>query len=933
MKKNYKQTAAIMLAVVSLSCLPATLTWGAETGFSTSAVGTAKLLTPAPGTNKKPVTDGTVTAKATGTGIVALNKTDIAAFRTEMDQLRVQGIKYAESGALQKALELDKQCWGKCKQVLGEKDVLTFKFMGNYAEDLQSLGDYTQALEVHKKLVFLCREALGRNHETTLLNTHNLAHNLALVGEYEQALELSERTLQECLAALGEHHRVTLGCLETNGDNYAYMGQFEKALDNHARGLALSREMYGDKNIETIILMRNLANDYRALDRYDQTLPLATRSAELAREVLGPESPETLAALHCISDSYREINQFDKALSLHQNLYALYKKVYGDNHPETLSIAGDLIMDYNGFGRYSEALPYCYQMVEGFEKKRNQDAGIRDSWFATVVDNYRYAALAFAKSGHAEDALKTVERSKGRGLADRYAARLADSSGIITAAESRHLEKLRWQIAAYNQLINEERNNATSKDEKHADKKQILKQSLEKSEQAYRDYRESLQKKYPKYRELSEPKIPTAHEAGKLLPSHTLYLTFMPMEDRILALMLSPDGQVQTVDIAGMPDISQKILTYRVLLSYPTFYKQAQVQKFIWQDDAGNVTVAATAPEPGARRLEKPEELQALRQKLADSLGAFLLEPLQSKLTTYRQWLISPNEDLLYLPFETLTYQGKPALESADISYIQSLSILELLSQRHDVNSKAERKALLAMGDAIYGKNKSRPENDEDGLQKLVDTVSPKRGTTANEASLHRINWPNLPGTGKEVDAVADLFPAGTRQVLKKEQASEKVLRNLNQDGSLAAYRILLFATHGIYVPKVPELSAIVLTQVGNQAPENGYITVSKWMAYNLRSDLVYLSACQTGLGKEMPGDGLVGIPYALCIAGNQDTVMTLWETEDEQARAFSVAFFKKLQQGMGPVQALSNTKREFLHGPSSYRDPSCWSAFLLYGI
>jgi hypothetical protein len=163
-----------------------------------------------------------------------------------------------------------------------------------------------------------------------------------------------------------------------------------------------------------------------------------------------------------------------------------------------------------------------------------------------------------------------------------------------------------------------------------------------------------------------------------------------------------------------------------------------------------------------------------------------LLEPLQAKLAGYKQWLISPSEDLLYLPFETLTYQGQPALEAADISYIQSLSILELLSQRRHVNSKAESKALLAMGDAIYGKNRQRqetPEND-DGVEKLVATVSPERGETANEDSLHKINWPDLPGTGKEVDAVADLFPTTTRQIFKKEQASEKVLRNLNKEAA-----------------------------------------------------------------------------------------------------------------------------------------------------
>ena len=254
-----------------------------------------------------------------------------------------------------------------------------------------------------------------------------------------------------------------------------------------------------------------------------------------------------------------------------------------------------------------------------------------------------------------------------------------------------------------------------------------------------------------------------------------------------MALLLTPDGQVHTVDMDDVPALNQQVQAYRILLSYPTFYKQQQVQMFLWQGADQQVKAAAAAPEPGARRLEKPEDT-------------------------------------------------------------------------------------------------------DEGLQRLGELATHIRGGIAINDNQEKYAWPNLPGTGKEVDEVAALFPPDTRRVYKKKQASEKVLRNLDRSGELAGYKILLFATHGIFNPKVPELSALVLSQVGNQAPENGYITVSKWMGNNLRSDLVYLSACQTGLGKAQDGEGIIGIPYALCIAGNQDTVMTLWETDDEKARAFGGA-------------------------------------------
>jgi len=105
-------------------------------------------------------------------------------------------------------------------------------------------------------------------------------------------------------------------------------------------------------------------------------------------------------------------------------------------------------------------------------------------------------------------------------------------------------------------------------------------------------------------------------------------------------------------------------------------------------------------------------------------------------------------------------------------------------------------------------------------------------------------------------------------------------------------------------------------------------------MGYNLRSDLVYLSACESGLGKDEAGEGIIGLPYALCIAGNQDTVMSLWKINDEASAEFSTEFFQKLNAGMGPSKALNETKRAFMKSArKEFSDPSVWSTFLLYGI
>ena len=164
--------------------------------------------------------------------------------------------------------------------------------------------------------------------------------------------------------------------------------------------------------------------------------------------------------------------------------------------------------------------------------------------------------------------------------------------------------------------------------------------------------------------------------------------------------------------------------------------------------------------------------------------------------------------------------------------------------------------------------------------------------------------------------------------------ANEKNLKSLNADGELANYKYMLFATHGLFIPEYPALSSIVLSQGLNDADNDGYVTVSEWMNYELRSDLIYLSACESGLGDYQVGEGIVGIPYALTVAGNKDTVMSLWKVNDEATAEFSAAFFKKLSAGQSEVKALNETKREFLSNANQqFRSPSIWAAFLLYGI
>ena len=276
-----------------------------------------------------------------------------------------------------------------------------------------------------------------------------------------------------------------------------------------------------------------------------------------------------------------------------------------------------------------------------------------------------------------------------------------------------------------------------------------------------------------------------------------------------------------------------------------------------------------------------------------------------------KHWIISPDAELNLVPFETLKYHDKLLIESKDVSYVPSLAVMNLMRNRERKNSYLGRdKELFAMGDAIY------------------DNSSP----TEMRGSQLKFKFGDLQYASQELDKVSRLFDR--KAIFKRERATEKNLREMNASGELSKYKYLLFAAHGIFVPEKPQYSSIVLSQQFTDEDNDGYVTVGEWMSYDLRSNLIYLSACESGRGSYQAGEGIVGIPYALTIAGNKDTVMSLWKVNDEATAEFTSAVFEKLSRGETEVTALNETKREFLKQANPlYRSPSVWAAFLLYGI
>lgn len=364
----------------------------------------------------------------------------------------------------------------------------------------------------------------------------------------------------------------------------------------------------------------------------------------------------------------------------------------------------------------------------------------------------------------------------------------------------------------------------------------------------------------------------------------------------------APNGVVRMLDgrpmasrfVAATPEVKSSLHRYRDML-----LRGGANQR--------GAKVAGSGPAGDARVAQSPAELGGFLYRV-------LMEPFAAHIQGARQLTISPDGELTKLPFEALWTGSQQLVESMDIAYVQSLQVHAELKRRESEANNAQPAKVLSVSDPDYAS--SGP------------TSSPAAGARAQESWQQGLTWTPLPGTRRESQQIKTLF-ADTR-VMSQGEATAARLNELSASGRLEAFRVLHFATHG-YVDR--NRSALVLTP--NPGWAQAYLQDVDLLQWRLKSRLTLLSACDTGLGREAPGEGVMGLPYALMLAGNMNTMMSLWPVDDEGAATFVPAYLARLARGESMLAAFNQTKRDFIHGRhgEKMQDPRIWSTFVMYGV
>jgi len=284
-------------------------------------------------------------------------------------------------------------------------------------------------------------------------------------------------------------------------------------------------------------------------------------------------------------------------------------------------------------------------------------------------------------------------------------------------------------------------------------------------------------------------------------------------------------------------------------------------------------------------------------------------------ITEYKQIVIIPSGPLHYLPFEVLLDSDDVFLaETKAISYGQSVNSLKLIIAQH--KGRSAEKNVLAFGDPIFDLNW---ENRGSHQSEFVE----REFTIYDDWNIAPISE-----TRSEIEKIENIFGSESTDIYLSTSATESNFRK--QAGKNYSY--IHLALHGISDVYNPHRSAMIFSIIDNKL-DDGLLHTNEIYSMDLKSDLVFLSACKTGTGKFMPGEGVMNLARPFLVTGARSTIVTLWNINDKSTSEFVGVFYKRLQSGDSKADALVFAKRYFIGNQRKlYRHPYFWAPFILIG-
>jgi CHAT domain-containing protein/tetratricopeptide (TPR) repeat protein len=807
----------------------------------------------------------------------------------------------------QQALEI----WQSLKDKLGSASTLTG--LGNLNS---RLGRKQAALGLYRQAKPLLQAVGNGREEARMLN--GLAYVYKELGDRELALDYYNQALR--IFRDIKYKRGEAGSLIVIGGlTYSREG-FEKALSYFRQALSLIREL-NDKQYEAYAL-RNIAALYDSDGKKQQSLEYYKQAEQLLD---GVDDPRGRAyALSGIGRVYFEFGDQQNALAQFKESLILNRKAADEFG--VVSTLFNIARVERDIGNITDALAHCEEATKKIESLRSAVASqeLRASFFATVRSNFELN-IDLLMLSHKRDqskeldarALTTSEQAHARSLLELLAEAHADiRQGVEPAMLERELmlqKSLSSVAERYSNLLA----GRHTDEQLNAARKEIDSTTIE-----LQQVQAQIRSTSPRYAALTQPRPLTLKEIQKeLLDSNTLLLEYALGDERSYLWAVTPDS-LTSFELPRRGDLEASARLVYSLLT------------------AKNQEVPGETALQRAKRLERANASYA---NAAAALSQMVLGPIAAELGTKRLLIVADGA-LQYIPFGVLpkptpggmseqrTNGSPPLVVEHEIISVPSASTLAVM-RRELIDRHPAPKAVAVLADPVFSAFDSR-------VALRSRTNSPRAAAISSardfDQAIKEIRGPRarsgvarLPFSREEAMAIKAAAPHG--QVL--EAVDFDASRTMAMSGDLKQYRIIHFATHGLLNSEHPELSGMVFSLVDAKGkPQNGFLRLHEVYNLSLPAELVVLSACQTGLGKDVKGEGLIGLTRGFMYAGAKRVIASLWQVDDSATAELMQRFYAKMfRNGLRPAAALREAQVE-MWKQNKWKMPYYWGGFTLQG-
>ncbi len=812
---------------------------------------------------------------------------------------------YMDLGNHIQAEQLHEEARSIREAVLGKKHAHYASSCNNLALLNQKIGKYNIAEAYYIETRHIREEVYGKKHLEYAAACSNLANLYMQEGIYERATALHTEALQIKADLLGEDNmsyvRTAIGLAIT----YSHTGDYRKAEDCMIKCQNIIAQKFGKEHHEFTSVCTNLANNYFREGNYEKAKELSLMALQTTQKILGREQLETAQLLGNLSSMYANLHLFDSAIIYGEEARQIKIKLFGNKHISTILEGISLANIYQNtknqkmahslfqesFQNLTEYISNIFPNLSEQEKQAfwhsfqfflpsytdlcSQDAGSNPELMAFVFNGILFTkGIIFSSTQKMKNAI-------------------LHSGDTALINQFKDWKKKRELHTHLQQLsLNEQKQQNINLEELKIQVNDLEKDLSQKST----NFGENLQTRSYKWQDVKAK-----------LAKNEVVVEVIKTASNYMALFVTPN----TVSAPNFLTFSNPELMETDLLSY---YKNCIEFKV---DD----TVSYSA----------------------------FWQPIAEKIKTLG---IKKNAKIYFAPdgvFHQISLNTlknpKTGLFLLDESKIQligsSRDVIELNKKSRDLSKNYQNYQAHLLGYPVYGINKAEKEQEKkrdrsagfSGIQSAVGV--------AGSVSM-------LPGTKKEVENVFGLFNQKKLKVnlLLAENATEEAVKNLKSP------TVLHVATHGFFIPEVKDAevkdiqmamnrnllknplmrSGLLLAgcQKPNPEGEDGILTAEEVMNLNLDdTELVVMSACETGLGDIEAGEGVFGLQRAFQQAGAKSILMSLWKVDDEATQTLMTEFYTALLKGQSKRQAFKTAQMTL---KKRFPEPYYWGAFVLLG-